>query len=289
MNLVYRGGIERLDGRDSTRVWQIWPSRGNFIFLEGLCITGEHPILLVVIIMCAMIPFGSFMTNREPDEPWSLSVYFLCLWFVITIILILKVSLSDPGIIPRRTVAERIYGHIADRNEAENLIDPYHSVSGSVFCFTCDIWRPPQASHCGDCGNCILGLDHHCAVLNNCIGQRNYPFFLMLLPAVFFLTTSFIFQIKLPGYNDRNDINPGITYTVILSLSMLVAVSFAVFTFGLIIFHSWLAWTNKTTRQHLRNKNEPNTSFMERIRWKPPLFRLSGRLWGRAPNIDSIS
>lgn len=41
------------------------------------------------------------------------------------------------------------------------------------FCRTCLIWRPPLASHCGDCGNCIMKFDHHCGAVGACIAERN--------------------------------------------------------------------------------------------------------------------
>merc|ERR1712070_350162 len=48
---------------------------------------------------------------------------------------------------------------------------------GYRWCRTCRIIRPPRASHCPDCDNCVLRFDHHCPFVNNCVGQRNYHFF----------------------------------------------------------------------------------------------------------------
>lgn len=64
------------------------------------------------------------------------------------------------------------------------------------YCETCQIYRPPRATHCSLCNYCIQVLlniflticqefDHHCHWLNNCIGARNYKqFFFMLLALV---------------------------------------------------------------------------------------------------------
>ncbi|XP_037318054.1 probable palmitoyltransferase ZDHHC24 [Pungitius pungitius] len=52
---------------------------------------------------------------------------------------------------------------------------------GWRYCYTCETHTPPRCSHCYDCKVCVLRRDHHCVFFGQCVGFRNYRYFLSCL------------------------------------------------------------------------------------------------------------
>jgi len=134
-------------------------------------------------------------------------LYFLGGYYMV------KTTLTDPGVLPRGTLEsaedavsagfrlDQESGHQHDKvplvrldNSGDTATDRILEISSKKeeslpdislykyrYCTTCKIMRPPKASHCSDCDNCVQAFDHHCFFVGNCIGRRNHKYFFLFL------------------------------------------------------------------------------------------------------------
>ena len=107
-------------------------------------------------------------------------LHILCI--VVEYYLILA-YITEPGIIPRKcpeyAINELEQSEENEKNKEED--DEKPSIYTKRKCPTCQIIRPPGASHCKLCNNCVLDFDHHCAFISNCVGKRNHKYFVLFL------------------------------------------------------------------------------------------------------------
>ncbi|CAD7945749.1 unnamed protein product [Amoebophrya sp. A120] len=163
--------------------------------------------------------------------------------------------------------------HFQRAGYGDNLTPEHMYKLGYRHCSTCQIIRPPRASHCSFCDNCVLRFDHHCPFVNNCIGERNYPSFFGFVTAVFCLgilvLPSIVYVVsaddgKSSGESggkktDDSKDDGGNLLTVGLWVGVLIGCVFvAAFLFGAAVwvYHVFLVFTNRTTREHWKEVRE---------------------------------
>lgn len=277
------------------RVYQHWPSRSRFC-CGGRFVTGgeaECPISMLGGISCAslatwlclLVPSALYffvalphlLRSWHPPPPALLPVASAGL-FCATVFLLLATCFSDPGIIPRRQVIlatgshariTALLGHDLlgtknqepsgdAREDAERMVSKGLQEQGYRWCHTCKIVRPPRASHCRDCDHCVLRFDHHCPFVNNCIGQRNYHFFIGFTTAAIFLAGVVIPALIWTFVAARGpDGAPFLALAWLRLVAITGSVSIAVvavFLAALWLYHLWLAATGQTTKEHFAQR-----------------------------------
>ena len=125
-------------------------------------------------------------------------------------------------------------------------------------CSTCNIVRPFRSSHCKDCDNCILRLDHHCPWIGGCIGKRNYIFFYFYL-LFLNLNSFFILVISSLSIYDKFNISKSFLDNKIILLHCLPSfftifylLIIIFFTIGLFYHHTKFIFCNITTREEIK-------------------------------------
>lgn len=48
-------------------------------------------------------------------------------------------------------------------------------------CRTCNFHKPARSKHCSICQMCVSKYDHHCVWIRQCVGEKNYKWFVSFL------------------------------------------------------------------------------------------------------------
>jgi palmitoyltransferase ZDHHC9/14/18 len=99
---------------------------------------------------------------------------------------LLSTSSRDPGIVPRNArppepavdaatpSTEWVMTHAANPSlrlpRTRDVVVDGGRVVRVKYCDTCLLYRPPRASHCSICDNCVQKFDHHSPWVGQCIG-----------------------------------------------------------------------------------------------------------------------
>ena len=86
-----------------------------------------------------------------------------------------KACAVEPGYFSRSTDPKLLKKYIS-MFEYDNLL-----YNKDFKCRTCTVVKPARSKHCTVCDACVLGMDHHCIWINQCVGHFNYKWFLAFI------------------------------------------------------------------------------------------------------------
>ncbi|XP_033498329.1 palmitoyltransferase ZDHHC14-like isoform X1 [Epinephelus lanceolatus] len=248
------------------RKWESFPGRNKF-YCDGRIMMAKQTGVFYLTLVLILVTCGLFFTfdcpflaqHLTPVIPVIGGVLFL---FVLGTLL--RTSFSDPGVLPRATPDEAadLERQIDVANGSTGYRPPPRTkevvINGQTvklkYCFTCKIFRPPRASHCSLCDNCVERFDHHCPWVGNCVGRRNYRFFYMFILSLSFLTI-FIFAFVITHiilHSHRNGFLNALKDSPASVLEVVVCF-FSVWSIvGLSGFHTYLISSNQTTNEDIK-------------------------------------
>ncbi|TYK29270.1 putative protein S-acyltransferase 1 [Cucumis melo var. makuwa] len=178
------------------RLYHVWKGNNKFL-CGGRLVFGQDGASLFLTSFLIGGPAITFCIRmlvaiRSANQPFHFPA--LIGGMVLTVldfIFLFLTSGRDPGIIPRNSIppdSEEIdmttpsmewVNHKTPNLKIPRIKDiTINGYSVKVkFCDTCLLYRPPRASHCSICNNCVQKFDHHCPWVGQCIGLTTYENF----------------------------------------------------------------------------------------------------------------
>ncbi|XP_028913765.1 palmitoyltransferase ZDHHC14 isoform X3 [Ornithorhynchus anatinus] len=155
------------------RKWEVFPGRNKF-FCNGRIMMARQTGVFYLTLILILVTSGLFFAFDCPYlavkiTPAIPAVGGILFFFVMGTLL--RTSFSDPGVLPRATPDEAAdlerQIDVANGSSSGGYRPPPRTkeviINGQTvklkYCFTCKIFRPPRASHCSLCDNCV-GSQH---------------------------------------------------------------------------------------------------------------------------------
>ena len=149
------------------------------------------PTVHQVMVFIVMI-YTNFYVNAVLYSFPTISFLGLMQLYIFLVWLVLL--LTEPGSPTdmEKELINRIYQSISLETEAEGknkalqaffndnrwiYLPSQGLVKGCRFCKICGHYKLPRMHHSGLLNKCVYRMDHHCLVVNNCVGYRNYHMF----------------------------------------------------------------------------------------------------------------
>ena len=128
-----------------------------------LVVAGGGFYVYVTVAMFKYLP-GPYLS--EIHKYTGTAVMLVCYWSFF------MACYVDPGVIHTKSDVKKA----KKRYEFDDVMFTKDNT-----CTTCKLEKPARSKHCAVCDRCVEKFDHHCIWINNCVGRKNYKYFLLFL------------------------------------------------------------------------------------------------------------
>jgi|TARA_B100000073_G_scaffold248076_2_gene208397 palmitoyltransferase len=263
-------------GGDAPKKW-VEPDEGAFtnVFASNACRLLRAFGSVMVLIVLGIIGLTYYATvglvygplSEEGTEDEKKVAQTVLVTYHVMIFMILwsyfAIVLAEPGSVPERWEPPE-----EDPEVAANIPK---SESKRRVCKKCVAWKPERTHHCSVCQRCVLRMDHHCVWVANCVGARNYKFFLQFLVYTFIGTTfdaicllsDFVQFFKdveesesagSTSPQERDELRQHGGAMTVVFVAFVMNVAFAASLLGFIVMHGNLVLANMTTIEMYEKK-----------------------------------
>ncbi|EPZ33521.1 Zinc finger, DHHC-type, palmitoyltransferase domain-containing protein, partial [Rozella allomycis CSF55] len=180
-------------------------------------------------------------------------VIFYHILFVLLIVSYLKTCFVNPGCPSSSSMDFAPTGNPPSITRKENGKERY--------CRKCDAPKPDRCHHCSVCKKCVLKMDHHCPWVNNCVGFKNYKFFILFLWYLSLYCLSILIVLAPAIADVSRDLSKNWdTDNLQWMFCILGSGLFGLTVFILLIYHLQLILKNKTTIESMEKSRFGFTS-----------------------------
>ncbi len=152
------------------------PVKNTINFTYDYLVNKPNPVVQIIYLLLFLVLFLLYynygIKKYFPHRviPYNL-IYVLYTNIFLSIYTFYLCSISDPGIIKKKNIAslkqKYPYDFLFNSNKPE--------------CKKCNFPKIFRSKHCRVCDKCIEKFDHHCIWINNCVGAKNYKYFLYFI------------------------------------------------------------------------------------------------------------